>query len=143
MIPAPPTSRAHLSEAVSLMLGPIFLLVLVSVSPGCGEADAQARVLLPLSELPASAGPGAGGTWQSVGFDEDAWHRFDGQVELEIEHDLGRTPHLVMVYLSFSQDGTSAALAAGDLAVIRSVTDSAVTLMNQTREDFFCRLVLE
>lgn len=126
--------------------GALWILVLAGgllFATACRGVDAQERMTLTLADLPPSAGPGTTGTWQSVGWQGDLWHRFSGRLELEIEHDLGREPQLVMVYLSFAPDGAPAALAAGDLAQIVQVDASTVTLVNQTNQEFFCRIVIQ
>lgn len=135
-----PERQSKLRLAALAALG---LLVGAPANIGCRTADAQERITLSLSELPASAGLGSNGTWQSVAWRGDDWHRFPGRAELELAHGLGEEPQLVMVYLSFAPDGDPSALAAGDLAQIISVDSIAVTLLNQTNQDYFLRVVIE
>ena len=110
---------------------------------GCRDAEAQERIVLGPSDLPTSAGLGEGGTWQSVGWSGDPWPAFPGPSEVVISHGLGTEPRSVLVYISFEDSGASAALASGDLALFRQVTDTEVTLANRTNQDFFFRLVIE
>lgn len=62
---------------------------------------------------------------------------------MDIPHQLGRVPSIVHVYLSFDADGRSAALSAGDLSRIESVTEEQVVIRNNTNESFFLRVVLQ
>jgi hypothetical protein len=48
---------------------------------------------------------------------------------------------VVLAYLSFDPEGASAALAAGDLATVVAVSESTVTLRNDTNSEFFLRVV--
>ena len=112
-------------------------------STACRGAEAQERIVLTAGDLPASAGLGPGGTWQSVAWAGDPWPAFPGPSEVVIEHGLGSEPRSALVYISFAESGESAALASGDLALFRSITESEISLANRTNQDFFFRLVIE
>jgi hypothetical protein len=117
--------------------------LLAFASAGCNGAAAEERITVTLADLPPSAGPGAGDTWQSVGFTAEAWQPYPGATVLDLEHGLGRVPQAVLVYLSFEPTGAAASLAAGDLAQIVEVDETRVVVRNRTNADLFCRIVLE
>lgn len=112
-------------------------------SAGCEGADAQERIVLGPGDLPASAGvqPGAD-AWQSVAWGGDRWQPYPGEATVQFSHDLGRMPVSVLVYVAFDEAGRGAALAAGDLAHMVEVTETTVTIRNDTEADLFCRLTL-
>ncbi len=109
---------------------------------GCTDAQAEPLVEFALSELPASAGTDSAGNWQSVGWAGEDWLTYPSQGTMVVEHDLGRVPRSVLVYLSFESDGSGASLASGDLCRVLSVDENRVELRNGTRENFHFRLVL-
>ncbi len=67
---------------------------------------------------------------------------YDGHIQLDIEHELGRTPSGVLVYISFTPDGMIPALAAGDLAQIRAIDANHVVVWNNTNGQYFARVVV-
>ena len=71
-----------------------------------------------------------------------AWIPYRPTSQVLIEHDLGRVPTGVLVYLSFTACGQNPALAAGDLARIASVDDRQVTIWNDTNGSYFVRVVV-
>ena len=81
--------------------------------------------------------------WQSSDWSGDDWLPYPAQATLVLPHELGRTPSLVWVYISFVPDGGSAALASGDLGRIVEVTDSTVTVQNATNGEYYCRVVVQ
>lgn len=152
-----PTSQENLtmrtlSSVCSRALTPsslgLVLMGLVLMGPGllglqgCQSAHAEEHIELTLAELPASAGV-QGTSFQSVGWQGDPWQRFPGNATLVMPHSLGQVPHSVLVYLSFDDSGTSSALSAGDMARILEVTDTKVTIRNDTHADFYARIVLQ
>ena len=60
---------------------------------------------------------------------------------MQVEHSIGYTPRVVLVYLSFEAIGSEPAMAAGDLARIVSVDESTITIRNDTSAMFFARVV--
>ncbi|MBW2461463.1 MAG: hypothetical protein JRH11_07440 [Deltaproteobacteria bacterium] len=132
----------------SLTARPASALALVLIflgTPGLGGCDANLPpqvIEVGPADYPPSAGTTNDDSWQSVGWLGDPWLRYSGQATLIMEHELGREPSSVLVYLSFEEDGSGAALTAGDTARIVSVDDSFVTIRNDTNADFFLRLVI-
>ena len=116
-------------------------------SSGCecdGELDDDGVCLLEDDAL-ADARTAEQGLWESAPWQGAPWLCFDSGIRLRISHSLGYSPTLIQVYLSFanSDDGPSSAfVASGDLARIVEVTDTYVTIENNTEEYFFARLVL-
>ena len=113
------------------------------VGIACGQAEAEELIEITAADLPASAGAGPTGAWQSVGWDADPWHPYPGRATLILHHDLGRAPAVVLTYVAFDDTGRGAGLAAGDMARVIEVADTTVTIRNDTEADFHCRLVLE
>ena len=110
-------------------------------STGCGEAEAQDPVVV---ESPCAQGVPME-YWESSSWPPDEacpWLVFEGRTSVRVPHTLGRRPREVSIYLSFEPNGRSGALAAGDLSRILEVTETQVTLRNDTNEDFFVKVVL-
>lgn len=86
------------------------------------------------------------GTWQSAPWADEGgtvqWLPYPPRGQVQVEHNLGRVPTSVFVYLSFVQTGTSPALAAGDLARVVDVDASTVTVWNDTNGSYFARVVV-
>ena len=61
---------------------------------------------------------------------------------VEIQHDLGRTPSDVVIYVAFSRTGASGTIASGDAGRIVGADDTRVVVENTTEQDFFVRVVL-
>ncbi len=114
----------------------------LTLAAACAGAEAQEPRVLRLADLPPSAGL-SGSSWQSVGWSGDPWHPYDANRVLVVQHDLGRTPQSVLVYLSFVDSGDGAALAAGDLAQVVEVGEAEVHVQNRTAQDYFCRVVFQ
>jgi hypothetical protein len=130
---------------------------------GCdGEMQNDALCLVALDDLPGASGgqadavPGDAGSpagasrkWQSAPWQNAEWTSLPGKTRVRLEHDLGREPDSVDVYLSFEKDdsdreGTRSSFpAAGDMARITDVTDSTITIKNNTEQSFCLRVVLE
>lgn len=79
--------------------------------------------------------------WESSPWTGAPWIAFDPRATVELEHTLGRAPRVVLVYLAFDAEGTDAALAAGELARVVEVTDTTLTIRNDTSAAFFFRVV--
>ena len=111
------------------------------LAAGCtARADEFRHVTL--AELP-SRSTNAAGVWESAPWTGATWVGYPGHVTLRVDHDLGRRPAAVLVYLAFDAAGTGPALSAGDLARVVEVADDHVTIRNDTDGDYFVRLVLE
>lgn len=87
-------------------------------------------------------------SWESAPWASDdptmatAWIPYQPRSLIHITHPLGREPVGVLVYLSFVQEGSSPALAAGDLARVVDATDTDVTVWNDTAGTYFVRVVI-
>lgn len=102
--------------------------------------------LMPVTE-PPMPGPGEDvESWATAPWSGHPWLVYPGHVQLDVEHDLGRTPNGVLVYLSFTPDGVadggSPGLAAGDLAQVRAVDDRHVVVWNNTNATYYARIVV-
>jgi hypothetical protein len=117
---------ARPASALALVL--IFLGVL-ALGGGCDTNLPPQTIEVGPADYPPSAGATEDDSWQSVGWLGDTWLRYSGQATLIMEHELGREPSSVLVYLSFEEDGSGAALTAGDTARIVSVDDTFVTMV--------------
>ena len=116
-------------------------LAVVAFTAGC-TADAEERRHVTLAELPG-AGRNAGGVWESAPWTGTSWVSYTGHLTLQVDHGLGDRPNAVLTYLAFDPSGAGSGLAAGDLARVIDVTDTSVTIRNDTDGDYFVRLVLE
>jgi hypothetical protein len=108
---------------------------------GCGIPSGEMVVYTVDSPELASASVSAEGIWESGPWTGTPWIPFPGRITMQLEHTLGRTPRVVLVYLAFDDEGTDPALAAGDLARVADVTDTTVTVHNDTSATFFVRVV--
>ncbi len=116
--------------------------LVLTLGLGCNRTLAPSTIEVGLADHPPSAGMTDGDEWQSVDWLGDPWLRYPGRATLIMEHELGRMPSSVLVYLSFSPDGSAAALTAGSTAQIESVDERFVTITNNTDADFFIRVVV-
>jgi len=130
-------SSSHLRVAASLLMVGMF----ASIS-ACDTNLRPQTIEVGIADHPPTAGVTDGDQWQSVGWLGDAWLRYPGRSTIVMEHELGRTPASVLIYLSFEEDGAGAALTAGDTARIVSVDERFVTIRNDTDADFFLRAVV-
>lgn len=71
------------------------------------------------------------------------WLSVDSRTRLEVPHELGRRPSVVLVYIAFEEHGCDGTLASGDVALIRGVNNERVILQNATAESYHVRLYLE
>lgn len=123
-------------------------LALALVDAGCTAQAADMRhISLKDDELAKASATDTGG-WQSAPWSQARWLTFPGRTAVEIEHDLGRKPDSVIVYLSFIGDDRkgnerTSFLGAGDTAHIYAVTDTTITVENTTAADFYLRVVLQ
>lgn len=146
MMSTPIASITRMSRpALAHRLAYPLLVLALALAPVLGGCDANLppqTIEVGPADYPPSAGVVSNDSWQSVGWLGDPWLRYSGQATLIMEHELGHEPSTVFVYLSFEEDGSGAALTAGDTARIVSVDDRFVTIRNDTNADFFLRLVL-
>ncbi len=91
----------------------------------------------------ANAGVDDHGVWESTPWSSpDApWLPYTPRVTATLHHTLGYAPRSVLVYISFDDAATTPALAAGDLAEIYDVSDTTITVHNDTNNSFFFRVV--
>ncbi len=120
----------------------VFLIsIFAPALSGCSNAGAQAviDVAPPCATVEADV-------WESNPWTSDVpecgYLSYEGRTTYRIQHDLGRVPRSVDLYVSFAADGASVAPPAGDMSRIVGVTDTFVEIRNQTNEDFFLRVVL-
>lgn len=93
-------------------------------------------------ELEMSSLDPDGVIWESAPWSGTDWIAYSPRTQLHISHPLGHTPRAVLVYISFVAAGTTPALAAGDLARIVQVSESDVTIWNDTNGTYFARVVI-
>jgi hypothetical protein len=121
-------------------------LALLAVTHGCTAEASEMRTLELDDEGLAYADQSESGQWQSAPWNGRPWLSLKANMALRIAHPLGRTPAVVLPYISFSQDAdgrtSSATLAAGTVAEIVDVDDEFVTVENRTQADFYLRVVL-
>lgn len=103
-----------------------------------GDEELAAAVTDPEMPLPDEAAR----SWATAPWSGHPWIAYPGRAVLDIDHDLGRVPQGVNVYLSFTPEGVDPGLAAGDLAQIREVTAERVVIWNNTNSAFFARVVV-
>lgn len=118
-------------------------LVLLAALPACGIPTGDLTVYTADSPELARASVSPEGVWESVPWSgqEAPWLPYPPRITVELEHTLGREPRVVLVYLAFDPEATDPALAAGDLARIVEVTDTTVTVHNDTSGSYFFRVV--
>ncbi len=121
-------------------LVPVLLCCVALSMLGC-DARAAERYSLGSENLP-NAKFLEDGTWETSSWFDEPWLRYPGSAEIEVAHPLGRVPAIVVVYISFSENGEDSALASGDLARLEGISQSSVTFENGTEQDYYARLVL-
>jgi hypothetical protein len=106
----------------------------------CGDASAQ-----PMREVTPPNASVEDGIYESSPWNgtEFPYLEYPGDTRLLVNHTLLRNPRIVLVYVSFEEDGRRAALAAGDIARIEHATADTVLLHNATEQRFWLRLVLQ
>ncbi|UJR80550.1 hypothetical protein [Sandaracinus amylolyticus] len=118
---------------------------------GCERTPPGEIVVIPLGDdllahqvIDRDATTGEVRSWASAPLDaeDDTWIPYPGRIRIQVEHDLGRAPNGVLVYLSFTDDGRTPALAAGDLARIEVVNEDHVVIWNDTNGNYFARVVV-
>lgn len=132
------------------MLRAVLCLVLGLAALGCAAKAAEHREVLADDPLLLQAElDTARGIWTSAPFSHAPWIPMGSNGTLTIHHGLGRTPIGVQVYLSYTSDDTEwdeprrFTPAAGDVANVLSVTDEQLMLTNNTRGEFYLRVLLQ
>lgn len=97
---------------------------------------------MPVTEPPSPAPGERVLSWATAPWTGHPWLRYDGTAVLRIEHELGRAPNGVQVWISFTQDGLNPGMAAGDLAQIRRISDTDIEIWNNTSGSYFARVVV-
>lgn len=110
------------------------------MSQGC-ESNLIQEQRLSSAELPHAIRGATNASWESSGW-KGNWVAYPKRTQLTLEHGMRRVPSLMQAYLAFDQEGTDAALAAGDLLRIVEMTDTTVTVLNNGDADYFIRVVL-
>jgi hypothetical protein len=127
-----------------------FILAVLVFAGACEKppADRETRILLgdprtdPVLD-PEVLGPNESArSWATAPWFGHPWLEYQGRALLNVDHDLGRMPQGVLVYISFTEDGKNPGLAAGDLAQIREVTSERVVIWNNTNGEYFARIVV-
>jgi hypothetical protein len=128
---------------VRAWIGLALALPCLAAAAGCSDPGTDVERAVDPAEIPC-AGPDGFDGWQSTPWsDPDCpWLEYRGRWSLQIPHDLGREPAIVLPYLAFDDAGSDPALASGDIARIHEVTDTTVTVSNTTEANFYLRLVL-
>lgn len=111
----------------------------------CGRPQPDVLVIYPVDapELAMASTDPETGSWQSAPWSGIDWIPYPPRGQIQVEHALGRVPTTVMIYLSFDPDGSTPALAAGDLARVVDVDASTVTVWNDTNGRYFARVVVQ
>jgi hypothetical protein len=124
---------------------PSVLFLLAAALPACGR-PAPGTLRTYAADAPelamASIDP-VSGTWESVPWTGADWLPYGPRAQLQVTHGLGRLPRTVQVYLAFDELGSDPASAAGDLARVIEVTDTTVTVWNDTNGVYFARIVVQ
>ena len=122
------------------------LLTALLIAPsGCITDIGPETCPRPESDEPTvyDGGSTVGGTYSTSDWDSDLLP-FPGGAYYELRHQLGVTPQLVQVYLSFGADGLadgSIAPAAGNQAEIKAIDDEKIVLLNGTCSDSYVLVV--
>lgn len=116
---------------------------IVLALPACALPTGDMVVYTADSPELANASVSPEGVWESVPWSgqDTPWLPFPPRITAELEHTLGREPRVVLVYLAFDPEATEPALAAGDLARVVEVTETTVTVHNDTSGSYFFRVV--
>lgn len=119
------------------------LWMLASASGCSGIAMGEMNEYMLDSPELAHAGVSDAGVWESAPWSapDAPWIPYPPRVTVELEHTLGYAPSVVLVYISFDAEATTPALAPGDLAEILDVTDTTITVHNDTNGSYFIRVV--
>lgn len=121
------------------------LILLLALVAGCSTASADDPVRLTAADLPCADFDAEANSWQTAPFAPTGsclWTSFEGRTTYEIEHMLGRTPREIHIYLAFNPEGDGSSASAGDTGIILSSEADVVVVRNNTRQDFFARVVL-
>ena len=120
------------------------LTALLLAPSGCSEIGPE-TCRRPESEEPTpyNGGSVVEGVYMTSPWDSDLLP-FPGGAYYEIHHQLGATPQLVQIYLSFGEDGLadgSIAQAAGNQAEIKAIDDEKIVILNGSCAEYYLLLV--
>ncbi|MCZ6806294.1 MAG: hypothetical protein O7F08_05025 [Deltaproteobacteria bacterium] len=123
------------------------IVLLVALISACGDSGGGATIEVSLADLPCQM-QNVAGIWESAPLppitDEQCmWFPFEANTTYIFEHPLGRVPSVIIGYLAFGSDGTSATIGSGNVFLINGADDSTVTVRNGQNQHFWLRLVLE
>lgn len=83
----------------------------------------------------------SGCTWMESCTGAVTWIPFRPHEQVEVEHDLGYAPTVILTYISFTSTGDTPSQSAGDLTRIVDVSTSTLTVWNDTNGSYFVRIV--
>ncbi len=86
------------------------------------------------------------GSWESAPWrqsEDSRWLPYPSRGQLQLEHNLGRTPQNIIVYLAFERTGEAPAQASGNLARIVDADETTLTIWNDTNGNYFARVVAQ
>ena len=120
-----------------------FVVGLVLLLTACGLPTGDSFFYAASSPELANASISPEGVWESAPWAApgSSWLPYPGQATIEVEHGLGRVPRSVEVYISFAEDGSESAMAAGDLSRLITVNDTTLAVRNDTNAQLFARIV--
>ncbi len=121
----------------------LLLCLGVLVLFGCSLPGPQEHIVYTVDSPELAQASVLDGVWESSPWSSpDApWIFLGPQVTIEMEHTLGGAPRVVLVYLAFDAAGTDPALASGHLARVFEVTDTTITVHNDSNGSYFMRTV--
>lgn len=125
----------------------VLVVVVLSLSlvAGCGRPPPGGLIDFPVGapELAMASVDPLTNTWESMPWTGTPWLPYGPRAQLRVFHGLGRVPRSVHVYLAFDELGSDPAMAAGDLGRVLEVTDTTVTVWNDTSGSYFARIVVQ
>ena len=122
------------------------IAMLAALISACGDSGG-ATVEVSLADLPCQM-QNTAGIWESappppITDEQCMWFPFDANNTYIFEHPLGRVPSVILGYIAFGSDGTSATIGSGNVFLINGADESTITIRNGQNQSFWLRLVLE